>query len=87
MATPHQGADLAKVLRRTLRLVDPTGSKKAYVNDLVRNSPLLQRVNTHFKNVATKLGLVSFYETIPTSFGFFKQVNKARLSTNTRLRC
>ncbi|RFU31703.1 hypothetical protein B7463_g4630, partial [Scytalidium lignicola] len=74
MATPHRGADLAKVLRTTLRLLDPTASRKAYVNDLVRNSPLLQRVNMHFKNVASKMGLVSFYETIPTSLGLFRRM-------------
>lgn len=43
---------------------------KEYVNDLIKNSATLQRINETFRHVAKGLDIVSLYETRPTRIGF-----------------
>ncbi|MCJ1382328.1 hypothetical protein MMC17_005441 [Xylographa soralifera] len=68
LATPHRGADSAHTLNNILR-ISFAHSRKAYIDDLTRNSEALQTINDDFRHVADKLELFSFYETVKTSIG------------------
>jgi hypothetical protein len=65
LATPHKGANSAKLLN-TLLSTYPLSSSKIYISELERNSGLLQDVNDQFRTVCEELKLVSFYETRKT---------------------
>ncbi|KAF8541692.1 hypothetical protein BDD12DRAFT_485014 [Trichophaea hybrida] len=68
LGTPHRGADSAQTLRNLLK-VSFSHQPKAYIEDLIKNSIALQDINEDFRHVATRLELVSFYETLKTQVG------------------
>ena len=68
LATPHRGTMLAQILNRILDSVMITKSKK-YIDDLVKNSATIQKINEQFRHVAPRLDIVSLYETLPTPIG------------------
>lgn len=72
LATPHRGAQYAKTLNYILSTAPFGTSPKAYVADLDVHSALLQELNEQFRLVCGKLALVSFFETLKTSFGITK---------------
>lgn len=59
LATPHRGADSAKLLKNILRVA----YDRAYVADLGRNSGAIQVINDEFRHFSANLELWSFYET------------------------
>jgi hypothetical protein len=65
LATPHKGANSAKLLN-TLLSTYPLSSSKIYISELEKNSGLLQDINDQFRTVCEELKLVSFYETRKT---------------------
>lgn len=67
LATPHRGADIAQVLNNILR-VSMLHESKAYVNDLIPNSGVIQAINDEFRHVYQGSHLWSFFETLRTSF-------------------
>ncbi|ROW08795.1 hypothetical protein VMCG_02977 [Cytospora schulzeri] len=67
LATPHRGTALAQTLNRILDSI--MVNSKQYVAELGRNSLTLQKLNEQFRHVATRLDIVSFYETLPTPIG------------------
>lgn len=71
LATPHRGAEYAKTLNNILSTA-PFGSSKAYIADLNIHSSALQDINEQFRVLCGDLALVSFYETLKTSFGIAK---------------
>ena len=60
LATPHYGADSAKLLSNILKVAV---HERAYVSDLSRNSGAIQAINEDFRHVSEGLELWSFYET------------------------
>jgi hypothetical protein len=68
IATPHRGADSARLLRNLIS-VSPLHSAKAYIADLVPNSRALQIINDQFPHVCQGLRLWSFFETLKTNLG------------------
>lgn len=60
LATPHRGADSAKLLSNVLKVAV---HERAYVSDLSRNSGAIQAINEDFRHVSEGLELWSFYET------------------------
>jgi len=69
MSTPHRGTNLAETLNRILQ-VSFVSTPRQYINDLVKNSSTIQKINEQFRHLAPKLSIVSFYETQPTAIGF-----------------
>lgn len=59
LATPHRGADSAKLLRNILRVA----YDRPYVGDLNPSSSAIQVINDEFRHVSENLELWSFYET------------------------
>lgn len=72
LATPHRGAQYAKILNNILSVAPFGPSSKAYVADLDIHSGVLQDINEQFRVVCGDLALVSFFETLKTSFGVTK---------------
>ncbi|MCJ1356503.1 MAG: hypothetical protein MMC33_006498 [Icmadophila ericetorum] len=68
LATPHRGADSAPKINNLLS-ISFAHSKKAYIDDLTRNSGALQTINDEFRHIADRLNLFSFYETLKTNVG------------------
>lgn len=68
LATPHRGADLAKVLGNILR-ASLLHSPKPFVSDLERNSAMISLINDEFRHHSTRLELFSFYETVESALG------------------
>ncbi|KAL4746267.1 hypothetical protein BDW72DRAFT_38529 [Aspergillus terricola var. indicus] len=68
LATPHRGADMAKLLRNllTLHLGD---SSKPYVDSLAPQSDAIQTINDQFRHSYQGVQLWSFFETEPTILG------------------
>ncbi|KAF4124981.1 putative serine esterase (DUF676) [Geosmithia morbida] len=60
LATPHRGADSARLLGILLRAV---ALDKAYVGDLERNSAAVRTINDDFFWLSSRLDIRSFYET------------------------
>ncbi|KAI7777971.1 hypothetical protein LA080_002883 [Diaporthe eres] len=69
LGTPHRGSNLAQVLNRVLQASVFNHSAKEYITELQRNSLTLQDINDQFRNIATDLSIVSFFETRPTTVG------------------
>ncbi|KAI1842336.1 hypothetical protein JX266_011504 [Neoarthrinium moseri] len=69
LATPHQGADIARTLSRLLALAP---GSRPFVNDLFPESPALQSINDEFPRVSSHLKLFSFYETKSMNYGVGK---------------
>lgn len=59
LATPHRGADSAKILKNLLKVA----YDRAYVGDLEPNSGAVQVINDGFRHFSAGLELWSFYET------------------------
>ena len=72
LATPHRGASYAKILNNILSSAPLGAPPKAYIADLDTHSSALQDINEHFRSVCGELALVSFFETLKTSFGIHK---------------
>ena len=72
LATPHRGAQYAKILNNILSTAPFGSSPKAYVADLDIHSGALQDINEQFRVLCGDLALVSFFETLKTSFGVTK---------------
>lgn len=49
-------------------------SPKQYIAELKANSQTLQEINEQFRNIATNLQVISFFETMPTSIGLKKMI-------------
>ena len=74
LATPHRGAQYAKILNNILSAAPFGAPPKAYVADLDTQSRALQDVNEQFRTLCSDLALVSFFETLKTSFGLSKTI-------------
>jgi len=59
LATPHRGADLAKLLSNLLMI---TFAKKIFVDQLRSNSEIVQEINDAFRHRSESLELISYYE-------------------------
>ncbi|KAF4991313.1 hypothetical protein FDECE_14083 [Fusarium decemcellulare] len=59
LATPHRGADSARLLKNLLKIA----YNRAYVGDLEPNSGAIQVINDEFRHFSAGLELWSFYET------------------------
>lgn len=59
IATPHRGADLAKLLKGVLRICF---SKRTFVGDLTTSGQTVKEINDSFKHLAEQLLLFSFWE-------------------------
>ncbi|KAH0538685.1 hypothetical protein FGG08_004760 [Glutinoglossum americanum] len=69
LSTPHRGASLAETLNRILSVSVLGWSPKQYVAEINRNSHALEDINEDFRNLAPKLRIFSFYETLQTPIG------------------
>jgi pimeloyl-ACP methyl ester carboxylesterase len=72
LATPHRGAQYARMLNNILSTTAIGPGSKPYVSELERQSTIIQDVNENFRQHCHKLKLVSFYETLKTSFPLAK---------------
>ncbi|KAF5017592.1 hypothetical protein F66182_10456 [Fusarium sp. NRRL 66182] len=59
LATPHRGANSAKMLKNILKVA----YDRAYIGDLEPNSTAIQVINDEFRHLSEGLELWSFYET------------------------
>lgn len=74
LATPHRGAHYAKILNNILSTAPLGAPPKAYITDLHTHSRMLQDINEQFRTVCDDLSLISFFETLKTSFGVSKAI-------------
>lgn len=74
LATPHRGAQYAKILNNILATAPLGAPPKAYVADLDTRSAALQDINEQFRTVCGTLALASFFETLKTSLGVTKTI-------------
>ena len=74
LATPHRGAHYAKILNNILSTTPLGAPPKAYIDDLDTYSRTLQDINEQFRTICGDLLLVSFFETLKTSFGITKSL-------------
>lgn len=74
LATPHRGAQYAKMLNNILSTAPLGAPPKAYIADLDTHSSALQDINEQFQTLCNELSLFSFFETLKTSFGLTKLV-------------
>ncbi|OIW35531.1 hypothetical protein CONLIGDRAFT_666106 [Coniochaeta ligniaria NRRL 30616] len=72
LATPHRGAQHAKVLNNILSAAPLGAPPKAYVADLERQSSSISDINENFRQHCEELSLVSFYETLKTNMHLSK---------------
>jgi hypothetical protein len=75
LATPHRGSELAKILNRILTVSSSMNGPKLYLRDLEHDSPTVQTLNEQFRQIAAKLDIFSFYETLYTTLGTQKVVS------------
>lgn len=71
IATPHAGSNLVGILEKLFRLCS---GLKPYLEDLGRNSDMVQAINAEFPSHSMDLLLHSFYETRPLNVGGFSEV-------------
>lgn len=69
LATPHRGSNLAEILNRILAVSVFNHSPKLYIEELKNGSQTVEALNEHFRHIAPRLDIISFYETLPTSIG------------------
>ncbi len=69
LGTPHQGARYAKTLNYILSTAPFGVHPKPYIADLHTQSVTLQDINEQFRTACGSLALVSFFETLKTSYG------------------
>lgn len=74
LATPHRGAHYAKILNNILATAPLGAPPKAYIEDLETHSRTIQDINEQFRTLCGDLSLVSFFETLKTSFGITKSL-------------
>ena len=74
LATPHRGAHYAKILNNILSTAPLGAPPKAYIEDLDTHSRTLQDINEQFRTLCGDLSLVSFFETLKTSFGITRSL-------------
>lgn len=72
LATPHRGAQYAKMLNNILSTCPLGPPPKAYVAELDMHSPSLQDINEQFRVGCENLELISFFETRKTNLGVTK---------------
>lgn len=72
LATPHRGAQYAKILNNILSTIPFGTTSKAYVAELGPQSSSLQEINEQFSKFCEELQLASFFETMKTSVGVTK---------------
>ncbi|MCJ1435227.1 hypothetical protein MMC27_004599 [Xylographa pallens] len=70
MSTPHRGSNLAIILNRILATSFMGHTSKQYIADLKKNSPVIEALNEDFRNLAPKLQIFCFYETLETTVAF-----------------
>ena len=75
LATPHRGADVARLLSKILSVAP---GARPFVTDLNRNSLATQSINDEFPHVCRDLQLYSFYETMATNYGIGKSLIVAK---------
>lgn len=85
LATPHRGAQFAKILNNILSTCPLGAPPKAYVTELQTRSGSLQDINEQFRVTCETLELASFYETQKTSFGLTKILVSQALDTEITL--
>jgi len=68
LATPHRGAQYAKMLNHILSTMPIRAPPKAYVAELDTHSSSLQDINEQFRTSCADLALASFFETKKTNF-------------------
>jgi hypothetical protein len=66
LSTPHRGTNLAETLNRILQ-VSFVANPMQFIAELATGSQTLQKLNEQFRHIASKLEIVSFYETRPTT--------------------
>ena len=69
LSTPHRGSNLAEILNKILSACIFAFSPKQYISELRINSLPQQEINEQFRNLAPKISIVSFYETLKTAIG------------------
>ncbi|MCJ1477255.1 hypothetical protein MMC13_005926 [Lambiella insularis] len=67
LSTPHRGTNLAVILNRILSASFIGHSSKQYIHDLNANSPAIEALNEDFRNLAPRLQIFCFYETLQTN--------------------
>ena len=65
LASPHRGADSAKLLSNVLK-ASLLPSSRQYINDLFKGSSSIQIINDEFRMFADDLKIWTFYETLKT---------------------
>ncbi|EEP82371.1 predicted protein [Uncinocarpus reesii 1704] len=73
LGTPHRGADSVHLLKSLLYLPGMHGSK-AFVDELVPNSAMLQDINDAFRHTYQGIYIRSYFERIETDLGFSRQI-------------
>lgn len=71
LATPHRGSDSARLLKNVLQMAS---SNRAYIDDLDRNSGVIQSINDEFRNFSGEVKLWSFYETQKLNIGMMSRL-------------
>lgn len=74
LATPHRGSNLADILNKILTVSLFNHSPKLYISELSAGSQTVAALNEQFRHIAPNLDILSFYETLQTSFGPKKMV-------------
>ena len=85
LATPHRGTSFADLLNKVLSV--SFQSPKNFIIDLNKSSPALEELNEHFRHIAPRLSIMSFYETLQTSVGPTKLVSAHKSATNSLRFC
>ena len=80
MATPHGGSELARSLKRVMRVVGIL-SFKEYIRELVPGSETLEDLNRRFRSFAEELEIVSLCEGLPTWIGPVRLVSTSSISS------
>jgi len=80
LATPHRGAQYAKMLNKILFTAPIGAPPKAYVAELDAQSSSLQDINEQFRTGCENLNLASFFETKKTNIGVTKLLVSFALS-------
>jgi len=90
LGTPHRGSAQARKLNSLVTILGRGGAGRAYVQDIMVDSALLQALNDDFRHLATgakAIKLFSFAEQKKTRIGTFEVVSSsARDQYNLLLR-
>lgn len=69
LGTPHRGSQYASMLHNIMSAAPLGPPPKAYIGELQVQSNVLQEINDQFRHQYGDLELVSYFETLKTSFG------------------